>query len=224
MEFLALIPLRGGSKSIPGKNIREFGGKPLFYWVTRACIDSEIFKEVWISSDSDEILEMAQSLFGSDIKLAKRNKELALDTTSTEDVILDFMQNRSFDVLSLVQATSPLTRAEDFINAKNQFVSGDYDSLVTGVQFQRFIWSKKANKAVNYNPQKRPRRQDMNDFIMENGAFYFTNKKVLEETKCRIGSRPCVFEMHESTSIEMDEISDWNYLENLMNSKLRQGE
>lgn len=214
-RFVALIPLRAGSASISGKNVRPLAGRPLCDWAIRAALDSGIFDSVWVSTDSDEIEQIAR-MAGAQVH--RRAPETATETASSESAMFDFAAaHPEFDVLALVQATSPLTRPEDFLGARATFLAEGADSLVTVTRQRRFRWSATADgaEALNYDPAARPRRQDWEGELIENGAFYFTRKALLEGAKCRLGGRVCVYEMPAHTSFEVDEPEDWTILEAL---------
>jgi N-acylneuraminate cytidylyltransferase len=210
-KFVALVPLRGGSKSIPGKNIRLIAGKPLCAWVLEAACLSGVFSKVVVSTDSQKIAETVRGL-DLPVHILDRPAELATDEASTESVMLHVAQQVDFDVLATIQATSPLVQPEDFQKAYNLFVAGGYDSLLTGVRTKRFFWSDDGS-ALNYTPQQRPRRQDFSGSLMENGAFYFTKRAVLEHTNCRLGGRICIYEMTAASAVEIDEHEDWALVE-----------
>lgn len=208
---VALVPLRGGSKSIPDKNIRLIAGKPLCAWAVEAACRSGIFGQVVVSTDSSRIADVVKRL-GLPVTILDRPAELATDEASTESVMQHAAQVLDFDVVATIQATAPLVRAEDFQKAYDCFASGGYDSLLTAVRTKRFFW-KDDGTPLNYVPQKRPRRQDFAGSFMENGAFYFTKRSVLENTGCRIGGRICIYEMAAESAIEIDEPEDWPMVE-----------
>ena len=108
------MPLRGGSKSIPRKNLRPLAGRPLFAWSLGQAIASGCFDGVFVSTDSDEIRRAVLDEFGGSVEVLDRSPESSTDTASSESVLLEFQERVEFDVVCLVQATSPLTRAEDF--------------------------------------------------------------------------------------------------------------
>lgn len=216
-KIVALVPLRGGSKSIPYKNIKHIAGKPLCFWILEAACSSKMIHEVYVSTES-EIISDAVSCLSFPVKILKRDPVLATDTASTESVMLDFMNKVNFDILITLQATSPLTTAEDIDSAINYFLENNYDSLVTGVRTKRFFWSDE-NKPLNYDPASRPRRQDFKGWVMENGAFYITKKDILRDQKCRLGGRIGVYEMPYDTSIELDEPEDWKVVESIIYKK-----
>lgn len=214
-RIIAFIPLRGGSKSIPYKNIKEMAGKPLAYWVCSAAKNSKYIDEVYVSTEDAKIKE-AVSSFNLGIKIADRPVELAADTTSTIAVVMDFINKiKDFDLFMLMQATSPLTTNDDIDRAIEQFFKGDYDSLVSGVVTHRYFWTRDG-KPLNYDPMKRQRRQDWAGTVMENGAIYISKKEILEKYRHRLAGKICVFEMSEENAVEIDEPADWLAVEKLL--------
>ena len=214
MNVVALIPLRSGSKSIPHKNIRPLAGKPLFWWTAAACVDSGIFAKVVVSTDSREYGDLVRAHFPQ-IEILARPAELAADTTSTEAVMLHAADHYAFDVLCTVQATSPLLAAEDLRRGWAQLVREGCDSMVSAVRTKRFFWGTDA-RPLNYDPAKRPRRQDHDGIFMENGAFYFTRRELLLASRSRLGGKIGIAEMPEDTAVELDEPLDWVIVEDLL--------
>jgi len=213
-KVVALIPLRGGSKSIPKKNIKLIAGKPLCAWVLESAVACEAINHVYVSTDSDEIAQVVDGL-NIGIKLVERPPEIATDNASTEEVMLHFAEKIDFDILATIQATSPLLTPEHLDGAIQQFYDKKLQSMLSVVRTKRFFWNEDAT-AINYNPLFRPRRQDFQGTLMENGAFYLTGRSVLGEYKCRIGGRIGMFEMPAETTLEIDEPSDWCAVEHLL--------
>lgn len=217
-EVVALVPLRGGSKSIPKKNIRLIAGRPLCAWVLESAARSGSIKEVWVSTDSEEIADVVRRL-NLGVRILKRPSELATDEASTEAVMLHFADNVDFDVLATIQATSPLLKSGQLDRAIEQFEAQKLDSMLSAVRTKRFFWSDDG-RAMNYNPLQRPRRQEFAGTLMENGAFYLTRRAVLESHQCRLGGNIGVFEMPEEMALEIDEPADWAIVEELILNEL----
>lgn len=213
-HWAALFPLRGGSKSIPLKNIKYLAGKPLCIWTIQSALESGVFDAVFVSTDDGRVAETVRK-WAPEVEIIDRPAEFATDTASTESVMEHAATFIDFEVLCTVQATSPLTLPEDFRNAHDLFVSGGYDSLLTAVRIKRFFWNDDGT-AINYDPVRRPRRQDFSGTLMENGAFYFTRKSILSDKKSRLGGKTAVYEMREDTAIEIDEPSHWIAVERLI--------
>lgn len=217
-KIVALVPLRGGSKSIPYKNIKKIAGKPLAYWVCDAAKKSKYIDEVYVSTEDEKIKDVINS-FGLGIKIIDRPPELATDKALTDSVMLHFATKVNFDILVTLQATSPLTTDNNINKAIEQLVEDKSDSLLTGVLVKRFFWSEDG-KALNYDYLHRPMRQDFKGTIMENGAFYITKREILEKYKNRLGGKISVFRMPEETTVEIDEPEDWEVVEKLLLEKI----
>lgn len=215
---VAFIPVRGGSKSIPLKNIKDFCGKPLVYWNIKALQDAVCIDKIIVATDSSVIKETVNSFDFSKVSIYDRKAENAVDTASTESVMLEYIEsvNLSDDVtFMLVQATSPLTQTVHFEEAMSMYNSGKYDSLLTCVKNYRFFWNEDGT-SKNYDYRNRPRRQDFDGVYMENGAFYINSVKNIKESKNRLSGKIGIYEMPEYTATEIDEPDDWVILENLM--------
>ena len=223
MKNIALIPLRGGSKGIPGKNLKNLNGSPLCSYAINAALNAERIHEVWVSSDDHKIIEFVKSNFPI-VKIRIRPGEFATDEATTESVILDLINSNQFkqdDQLILIQATSPLVTSSDLDNALVQLLKSEKNSLISGVEFKRFIWNNNG-EPYNYNVFKRPRRQDFPGLFLENGAFYISNIETIESTKNRVDVPAELYFMAEETSFEIDEISDWIIVENLLKNNVNE--
>ena len=215
---IAFIPARGGSKSIPKKNIKLLCGKPLIYWVTYALQNSNKIDKIVIATDSIEIVETVLNFNFDKVELYNRNELNATDTASTESVMLEYINQSNLnnnDIFLLVQATSPFTRTEDFDNAIEKYLVKQSDSLLSCSLFKRFIWDQNGTP-INYNYLQRPRRQDFKGLFLENGAFYINKVSNIIKDQNRLSGNIEIFEMPEYTSLEIDEIDDWFHAEILM--------
>ncbi len=215
MRWIALIPLRGGSKSIPKKNIKSIAGHPLFTWVVDAAISSEVFESIYVATDSLEISTLVENLYQDEVKIFHRSESSSTDDAQTEQVMLEFQEAVNFDVLCLIQATSPLTEATHFQAACQQFEAQKLDSMLTAVRTKEFLWDDDA-QPLNYDPSSRPRRQDATGHLVENGAFYITKSTILQNDQCRLGGRIGIFEMPVACKIELDDPADWYPVEQLL--------
>lgn len=223
---VAFIPVRGGSKSIPLKNIKLINGKPLVYWTVKAACACKYIDKVFIATDSDEIKSVIEIFKNScernifiKSEVIGRSAESATDTASTESAMIEFADKYSFDNIVLVQATSPLLEPFDLDRGFEIFSESDTDSVISVVRQKRFNWQVDSNgiaTPINYDVFNRPRRQEFNGYLVENGAFYITSKNALLSTKNRVSGRIKAVEMKEDTFFEIDEPSDWTIIEALM--------
>lgn len=212
-RVVALIPARGGSKGIPLKNIKPLGGRPLIHWTLEAACLSEAIHEVFVSTDDERIAAVVAEFNHPKVRVISRSPETATDTASTESVVLEFARDHAFDHLVLIQATSPLLQAGDLDGGLRRYFEGRADSMLSVVRQKRFLWEADANgiaRPLNYVPASRPRRQDFDGFLVENGAFYVTGRAALLASGCRLSGRTMCHEMAEETYVELDEPSDWD--------------
>lgn len=218
MSVIAFIPVRGGSKSIPLKNIKLLCGKPLVCWNIEALEACPQVDEVIVATDSDEIWKTVESRDYKKTVLYRRSAENACDTASTESVMLEYIRNANLlesDIFMLVQATSPLTESVHFSEALQKYAMGEYDSMLTCVRNYRFFWNEDGS-SMNYDYMNRPRRQNFSGMLMENGAFYINTVGNIRSNGNRLGGKIGIYEMPEYTATEIDEPDDWMILEKLM--------
>ena len=146
MKTIAFIPVRGGSKSIPLKNIKLFCGKPLVCWNIEALEECTNINEIIVATDSKEIEEVVLSYHYKKVQIYHRSPENASDTSSTESVMLEYIKKANLPentIFILVQATSPLTQSIHFNEALDIYSKEKYDSMLTCVRNYRFFGMKK---------------------------------------------------------------------------------
>lgn len=223
---VAFIPVRGGSKSIPLKNIKRISGKPLVYWSIKAACECKYIDKVYIATDSDKIKDTIEKFsYGDEAELffkaevIGRSAKSASDTASTESAMLEFAEKYEFDNIVLIQATSPLLQTSDLDHGFEVFNEENVDSVLSVVRQKRFHWENDANgfaHSTNYDTFHRPRRQEFDGYMVENGAFYISSKVNLINSKNRVSGNIKAVEMDEDTFFEIDESSDWIIIEALM--------
>lgn len=217
-QFIALIPARGGSKSIPLKNIYKIAGKPLLYWVTKAAQECTLIEEIYVATES-KIIENAVKEFNfSKLKIISRSNESATDFAATELVMLEFAYNHLFMNMILIQPTSPLLSSDDLYTGIRRFKEFKCDSLLSLVRQKRFLWETFSGfvKPQNYDIKARPLRQNFNGFLVENGAFYIMKREGLIDYKSRLFGNIGWTEMPTDTYYELDEPEDFIIMEKLL--------
>lgn len=218
---IAFIPVRGGSKSIPLKNIKELNGKPLVYWTLKAANESNCIDKIILATDSEVIKKIVLSFNFSKVEIYDREAKNAQDNSSTESVMLEYIEKQNLkneDMFFLIQATSPLLKATHIDRMYETLINSDADSIFSGVREKQFHWIETDDgiKPINYDYRNRPRRQDFNGIIAENGACYINSIKNIIKEKCRISGKIIAYELPPETSYEIDEESDWIIIENIM--------
>jgi CMP-N,N'-diacetyllegionaminic acid synthase len=215
LRIAAVILARGGSKGIPRKNLIDFCGRPLIYWTVKRCLDSELISDVWVSSDSDEILTLSKDL-GSNV--IRRPLELSNDSASSESAWVHAVEHikkvgyEQIDYILAPQVTSPLRDAGDFDRAINLIISNGYDSLISVTRVHDyFMWRFDSNatpRPLNYDYKARRRRQEIEPTFLENGSFYIFRPSVLTEESNRIGGRVGMYVMEHYKMFQIDSPDD----------------
>lgn len=225
MKKTAIIPLRKGSKGIPGKNKKKLLGRPLFSWVLTAAIFSSL-DQVFVFTDDQEIIDFVNKEYQwtSKVKALLRNEANANDTASTESALIEFAEavQYDFDILCLLQATSPMTTSEDIDAVLNEIITNKKNSALTVVNTHRFTWNSDGTPQ-NYDVFKRPRRQDFEGLLIENGAVYATVKHAFLESNNRASGTIGLVKMDETSLVEIDSMTDWKIIEELLANRLKKG-
>ncbi|KAM4714777.1 N-acylneuraminate cytidylyltransferase-like [Anableps anableps] len=212
-HFAALVLARGGSKGIPLKNIKMLAGVPLLGWVLRAAIDSEMFDSVWVSTDHDEIEKVAKS-WGA--KVHRRSPEVSKDSSSSVETIQEFLRNNTeVEVVCHIQCTSTCLHPSHLQKALKKIIEDGYDSVFSVVRRHQFRWkevkegSGELTKPINLVPAKRPRRQDWDGELYENGSFYIGTRDLILKENSTQGRKVAYFEMEPEHSVDIDVDIDW---------------
>jgi N-acylneuraminate cytidylyltransferase len=228
LKVLAFIPARGGSKGLPGKNIKNLAGKPLIAWSIEQAKASNIIDRVIVSTDCSKIAEVATQ-YGAEVPFY-RPDNIAGDNATTESAMLhccEYLRDRDElpDYIVLIQATSPVRSAGQFDEALAYIVNNKFDSLLSVSKSHRFTWKNHANKPVaSYDFMNRPRRQDISDaeqVFLETGSFYITRINQFMETKNRLCGTIGLFETPEDESYEIDTMVDFTICEEILKFKLK---
>jgi CMP-N,N'-diacetyllegionaminic acid synthase len=213
MEILGIIPARGGSKGIKLKNLVKLNGKPLLFYTLNASKNSSYNIRTVVSTDNQTIENYTRKLGVQVIKRPKRLSGPKVSIESTIDHVLKILEqkeNYSPDVILLLQNTSPLRSSKDIDSALKLLFKKNYDSILSGFNSHYFMWIQNNSSvhAINYDPKKRPNRQELKKQFIENGAIYATKLSSFKKSKCRISGKIGMYEMSESHSIDIDSPND----------------
>lgn len=219
-KCIAIIPARGGSKRIPRKNIKDFFGKPLIAYSIEAALDSGLFEKVIVSTDDQEIAEIAIK-YGAKVPFM-RPKELSDDHTVTKDVIdhaLNFLKERGeeYDYLCTIYATAPFLQSkylvEGFIKLKNSDAINAFSSTTMPFPVQRTFKLDKNGRCEMFTPQHYyTRSQDLEEAYQDAGQFYWTKLgKKSDEIMFGKDSIPIILPRYLVQDI--DTLEDWQRAE-----------
>jgi CMP-N-acetylneuraminic acid synthetase len=213
-KVLALITARGGSKGLPRKNLLQVRGKPLIAWTIEAALESKVIDQVILSSDDDEIIKTAIGLGCS--APFRRPNYLANDTASSVDVVLHALdQLPGFDIVILLQPTSPLRTASDIDAAFYMLNSSSAPSCVSVCEVEQspyWMFSLGQDKRISKILHEEPnvdRRQDLPKVYVLNGAIYIAKVDWLKKMKSFISNDTCGYIMSRNNSIDIDTANDF---------------
>jgi YrbI family 3-deoxy-D-manno-octulosonate 8-phosphate phosphatase len=211
VRTVAVIPARGGSKGVPGKNLRRVGGFPLVVRAIRACQAAAQVDEVVVSTDDDQIAAAAGA---AGARVVRRPAELAGDTATSESALLhalDALGAPDPDVLVLVQCTSPFLDPAHLDAGVALVGSGVADSAFSAVKTYEFLWRRSGSgdpaataAGVNHDAARRPRRQDREPDWRETGAFYVMDVPGFRRAGHRFFGRTAVVPVAEHSALEID--------------------
>ena len=215
-RILSIIPARGGSKGLPRKNLIDLAGKPLIAWTIGSSLDSSYITKTIVSSDDDEILNIAKQ-YGADT--IKRPDELSIDSTTSETVIkhvIDELKknNQEFDYLLLLQPTSPLRDVEDIDNAFNILFKRNATALISVCEIDNkilkaFEQSKDGYiKGISNNKYPFMRRQDLPKTYLSNGAIYIIRADAFIKEGSLFTDKAISYVMSKVKSLDIDNMED----------------
>ena len=226
MNIIAIIIARGGSKGLPNKNIISFCGKPLIAWTIETCLKGGI-KSVWVSSDSEKILKISEKYGASTIK---RPSQYASDHSNSESAwihAVEYLRKElkiKIDWVIAPQVTSPLTEAKDVSKGILKIKTENHDSYFSSCVVEDLLfWKYKDGqklRSINYDWQKRERRQDVKKQFIENGAFYAFKPELLIKNQNRFGENIGNIEMDKWKIFEIDNLEDMKICEVLMKNMI----
>ena len=216
MQKLIVIPARGGSKGIPGKNIYPINGKPLLEYtlevIKKACLDNT---DVVVSTDSDSIKKVVQKYIYVDI--VDRPKDISGDNAKTEEALLHALsimeekKQKKYDAVLTLQATSPLRKPDTLKAFIRAFEEGypKYDAVLSLNENRTDFWIKKADGSFERRDKNAPRRrQEREPLYAENSAYYITEVKALRETISVLGRNCNGFVISDEEAIDINEMID----------------
>ncbi len=220
--IIAIIPARGGSKRLPGKNIKLLCGKPLIAWTIEAALESKVFDHVFVSTDCDEIAQVAK-VFGAEVPFL-RPTEIATDTATTNDVVTHLVawfeeeHNREVTTVAILQPTSPLRNAQHIQESFKVMRDKQAEAIVSvcelehPIQFCNKLGSD--GSMDNFIDSKNLKRtQELEPYYRINGAIYIFNREYVSKLSELYSEGTYSYLMSSYLSVDIDTEYDFKLAE-----------
>ena len=222
MSCLAIITARGGSKRIPKKNIKEFCGKPIIAYSIEAALTSGIFDEVMVSTDSEEIADIAIK-YGAKVPFM-RSENNSNDFATTNDVLREVVndynerQGKVFDFVCCLYPTAPFVTANKLKETFDILKVSKVDQVVPVVRFsfppQRcFVINEEGDMKYKWPENQSKRSQDLEPYYHDAGQFYFYDAKVFYESKAPVDLKIKAYILSDLEVQDIDNMEDWQIAE-----------
>jgi CMP-N-acetylneuraminic acid synthetase len=214
-KVVALLPMKGNSERIPGKNLKNFAGKPLFHAVMQTLEDCELVSKIIINTDSKEIADSATNNFNK-VKIHWRPEEICGDFVSMNKVIVHDLVNSEEEHFLQTHCTNPLLSLKTLNEAISTYFKNlekKHDSLFSVNKWlTRLYWEDM--KPVNHNPRELLRTQDLPPLFEENSNFYIFSKDAFKKAnEKRIGLNPIMYPTPKMESVDVDFPEDFELAE-----------
>jgi CMP-N-acetylneuraminic acid synthetase len=203
-KITALVPMRHSSERVPGKNYRDFSGKPLFHHIIDTLLSCPLIDKVVIDTDSPVVIEQAKHAF-PEVLVLVRPEHLRDGGIPMNEVLLNSINQVASDFYLQTHSTNPLLTTKTLTEGIEKFleVQSIYDSLFSVTRKHVRFWDALA-RPINHNQNILLRTQDLPPIFEENSCFYIFTKSILERKHNRIGDRPYLFEMPEIEAQDID--------------------
>ncbi|HCA4666760.1 cytidylyltransferase domain-containing protein [Enterococcus faecium] len=218
MRIVAIVPMKLNNKRLPQKNTKAFtNGKPLCYYILSTLLKVKQIDKVYVYCSNPDIKEFIPE----GVTFLKRSSSLDQDTTSITQVLAGFTKEVEADVYVMTHTTAPFISEKSIEKGLDAVLTGEYDSAFAAKKLQDFLW--KDGEPFNYELDNIPRTQDLPPLYEETSGFYIYNRNVMTELHRRIGKKPCIVEVGEIESVDIDEAEDFMIADAIYNHLILQG-
>ncbi len=218
-SLIALVPMKGHSERVSNKNIRDFNGKPLLYYILNTLEKSQSVAEIYVDTDSKVIEDQVKKYFDK-IKIIARPKELCGDFVSMNEIIRYDIEEIGGEYFIQTHATNPLLKASTIDEAFNAFLNSENDSLFSVNRLQTRLYDSNA-RAINHDPNSLIRTQDLIPVYEENSNIYIFSRESFKSAGKRIGNSPMMYEMDCLEAIDIDNETDFILAETLYKTRIK---
>ena len=212
-KIVALLPMKANSSRVPGKNFRDFCGKPLFRWILDNLLKVKEIDAVIINTDAKDILLTNGLVESGRVIIRQRPSEICGDDVSMNSVIADDVENVKADIYLMTHTTNPLLSCGTITNAlerfKNEVEMGIADSLFTVNKIQTRFY-REDGTAINHDPENLIPTQNLEPWYEENSNLYIFTSESFARNAARIGLNPAMFVTPLRESIDIDTPEDWD--------------
>lgn len=216
LSVIAVVPIKLNNERLPGKNTRLMcDGIPMMSHLLRTLAQTEGIDQTYVYCSSAEISDLV-SQYGCELLI--RDVMLDRPTTTSNDILRAFAHDVEADVYVLAHATSPFLSKDSLQSGISAVVSGEYDSALSVLRRQDFVW--KAGAPQNYDPSEIPRTQDLEPIYIETSGFYVFERSLLVEHGRRVGFRASLIEVSEVEAADIDDLIDFEIADALLAAKM----
>lgn len=205
MKTACFIPIKANSERVPGKNFRVLNGKKLYQYICEHVKSANVFDDVYVDTNSEEIATYAAE---QGFSVIERKPELAQNTANGNDLLVyHYQQFPQYDYYFQLFATAPYLQPETIRTCVEKLTSSEeYDSCFTATENHGFYWL--ANNPINYRPGILPRSQDMLAVVEETTGLYGICRASLERYRCRIGRKPYIHTVGKFEAVDINTEED----------------
>ncbi|QTE85284.1 acylneuraminate cytidylyltransferase family protein [Shewanella algae] len=211
-KIVALLPMKANSTRVPGKNFKDFCGKPLFKWILDSLLAVEDIDQIIINTDAKDILLKNGLLESERIVIRQRKESICGDNVSMNVVLADDVENIEADIYLMTHTTNPLLSSDTIKRAlaeyKNHLSLGTADSLFTVNRIQTRFYTEEC-KPINHDPDNLIPTQDLEPWYEENSNLYLFNRDSFSKTNARIGAKPSMMVSPLMECSDIDTPDDW---------------
>ena len=210
MKTACFIPIKANSERVKGKNLRSLNGKPLYMYISEHVQASGVFDDVFIDTNSPEIVEYASNM---GFRVIERLPELAQNTANGNDLLVHHFEILpDYDYYFQVFATAPFMQPETIRTCWERLTSSEeYDSCFCATENHGFYWL--GGNPVNYRPGILPRSQDLSPVFEETTGLYGISREALSKYRCRIGRKPYIHIVNKFEAVDINTEQDWKMAE-----------